>query len=578
MSGPMLKYREPVSSRDILTEAVPRRFITEGSELSLARASLLGVPPSKVEDLLTFFRSYRGGKPNSIIIGGPLGWNWQATLDTTHHGSLAGPANAHRHSDLANIGIDDHHARDHAARHASGQPDAVSLDASQIGTGQFTLSRMPRAASGQFLEGNGVGADPIYNALVATDIPNLDAAKITSGTFSVARGGTGLNTIAAGGILYASALDTLSRIAPSAANQVLRSTAANALEIAALLAADIPNLDTAKITSGTFAVARGGTGLNTIAAGGILYASALDTLSRIAPSAANQVLRSTGANALQIAALVAADIPDLDVAKITTGQFSLSRMPRAASGQFLEGNGVGADPIYNALVAADIPNLDAAKITSGTFPVARGGTGLNTIAAGGILYASALDTLLRIAPSAANQVLRSIGANALEIAALLAADIPNLDTAKITSGRFGMPRMPDGTSGYFLKAQGAGVDPVYAAASAVPSGLIAMWHGLIANIPSGWVICDGNNSTPNLLARFVEGVATAGTNPGDTGGATSKTSASHLHTVPLTPYMSGTLGNYVAWATTPTLNTSSVTVTITDIRPLYYDVAFIMKT
>ena len=27
------------------------------------------------------------------------------------------------------------------------------------------------------------------------------------------------------------------------------------------------------------------------------------------------------------------------------------------------------------------------------------------------------------------------------------------------------------------------------------SGLIVMWHGLISNIPAGWIICDGNNGT-----------------------------------------------------------------------------------
>jgi len=64
---------------------------------------------------------------NSLILGGPLGWSWQSTLDATHHGSLAGPANAHRHSDLANIGIDDHHARDHASRHQDGGADEISV-------------------------------------------------------------------------------------------------------------------------------------------------------------------------------------------------------------------------------------------------------------------------------------------------------------------------------------------------------------------------------------------------------------------------------------------------------------------
>lgn len=56
---------------------------------------------------------------------------------------------------------------------------------------------------------------------------------------------------------------------------------------------------------------------------------------------------------------------------VTSGQFPLARMPRAAAGNFLEGNGVAADPIFNALIAANIPNLAASKITSGRFPVDR---------------------------------------------------------------------------------------------------------------------------------------------------------------------------------------------------------------
>ncbi len=47
-----------------------------------------------------------------------------------------------------------------------------------------------------------------------------------------------------------------------------------------------------------------------------------------------------------------------------------------------------------------------------------------------------------------------------------ATDIASLDATKITTGRFPMARLPDGTSGQVLTAQGAGVDPAYAAAAA----------------------------------------------------------------------------------------------------------------
>ena len=32
-----------------------------------------------------------------------------------------------------------------------------------------------------------------------------------------------------------------------------------------------------------------------------------------------------------------------------------------------------------------------------------------------------------------------------------------------------------------------------------------MWSGTVASIPTGWVLCDGNNSTPNLVGQFVRG-------------------------------------------------------------------------
>jgi len=55
---------------------------------------------------------------------------------------------------------------------------------------------------------------------------------------------------------------------------------------------------------------------------------------------------------------------------------------------------------------------------------------------------------------------------------------------------------------------------------AFPSGGILMWYGNLAFIPSGWVLCDGTNGTPDLRDRFV--VCAGSTySVGDVGGSNS---------------------------------------------------------
>lgn len=60
------------------------------------------------------------------------------------------------------------------------------------------------------------------------------------------------------------------------------------------------------------------------------------------------------------------------------------------------------------------------------------------------------------------------------------------------------------------------------ATSLVPSGVIMMWSGSVATIPTGFLLCDGTNGTPDLRSRFIVG-AGSGYNPGDTGGADNVT-------------------------------------------------------
>jgi hypothetical protein len=65
--------------------------------------------------------------------------------------------------------------------------------------------------------------------------------------------------------------------------------------------------------------------------------------------------------------------------------------------------------------------------------------------------------------------------------------------------------------------------------SIIPTGVILMWSGSVATIPSGWVLCNGSNSTPDLRNRFIVGAGST-YNPGNTGGSANATLVSHNHT------------------------------------------------
>lgn len=67
----------------------------------------------------------------------------------------------------------------------------------------------------------------------------------------------------------------------------------------------------------------------------------------------------------------------------------------------------------------------------------------------------------------------------------------------------------------------------------IPSGVIAIWSGSTGAIPSGWVLCNGSNSTPDLRNRFVVGAGDS-YSVDATGGANTVTLAttnlpSHSH-------------------------------------------------
>lgn len=81
------------------------------------------------------------------------------------------------------------------------------------------------------------------------------------------------------------------------------------------------------------------------------------------------------------------------------------------------------------------------------------------------------------------------------------------------------------------------VEPAYTklAAFQAPSalspvnGMIAMWLGTLASIPTGWVLVDGTNTTVDMRGRHLKVTTTVG-EIGNTGGANTHTHASQNHT------------------------------------------------
>tara|TARA_R100000426_G_scaffold82291_1_gene60474 strand:+ start:29 stop:730 length:702 start_codon:yes stop_codon:yes gene_type:complete len=156
-----------------------------------------------------------------------------------------------------------------------------------------------------------------------------------------------------------------------------------------------------------------------------------------------------------------------------------------------------------------------------------------------------------------------------------------------------LAKLPHGTSsndGKFLRANN-GADPTFETVSisgGVPTGAIIMWSGAANAIPTGYVLCDGNNSTPNLEGKFVVGAAASGSYAvGNTGGSetvslTEAQMPAHVHHVYLATDSSGPYGSIYASgnnnAQGAVATTSKGSGNAHENRPPYYALCYIMKT
>ena len=138
-----------------------------------------------------------------------------------------------------------------------------------------------------------------------------------------------------------------------------------------------------------------------------------------------------------------------------------------------------------------------------------------------------------------------------------------------------------------------------ATAALVPAGMIMIWSGSVGSVPSGWVLCNGSNSTPDLRDKFVIGAGNSYAVAG-TGGSKDAVVVSHTHTATVTdPGHVHTSANYLSsgtninngpgkdWGNSGTgLSTTGISVSIASAGssgtnanlPPYYALCYIMKT
>lgn len=211
----------------------------------------------------------------------------------------------------------------------------------------------------------------------------IAAARITTPiTFPIAVsvGGTGLTTFTVGDIMYASATQTLSKLADVVLGNAIISGGVGA-------APSYGKIGLTTHISGILPVANGGTNIASYAIGDILYASAAGVLSPLADVAVGNVILSGGIGAAPAYGKVGLTTHISGVLPVANGGTNQSAaltqygviygdtttsMASSAAGtstQVLHGNAAGAPTFSAVSLTADV---------SGTLPVANGGTGVTT--------------------------------------------------------------------------------------------------------------------------------------------------------------------------------------------------------
>lgn len=205
-------------------------------------------------------------------------------------------------------------------------------------------------------------------------VNNQNAINNYNGILNYAHGGTGLNSLTANGILYASSTTAFSLIT-SANNGVLITSAGGVPSISSTL----PNAVQLNITSvgtigagtwngGVIGIVYGGTNLNSYTQGDLIYASATNTLTQLAKNtSATRYLANTGTS----------NNPNWDQINLTNGVTGALPAANGGIGSNNSSAANGAIPIGNG------SGFTVSTITAGSNVTVTNGAGTITIASTG---------------------------------------------------------------------------------------------------------------------------------------------------------------------------------------------------
>lgn len=227
---------------------------------------------------------------------------------------------------------------------------------------------------------------------------------------------------------------------------------------------------------------------------------------------------------------------------------------------------------------------------------------LNVLTTKGDIYAYTGAALTRLAVGTNNQILTTDSATGTGLKwSTVSGAVPLATKGDIPAYGASATYLSVGTTGQFLVADSAQTVGYKWSAlpSGIPKGTIIAWSPTYAGtntIPTGWLLCDGTSSTPNLIGKFIVGTrpntgtsAAASSSFGvQTCDANGAGATSHTHDAFGVSVVTGTasLGNGVTEtgvpaAQVPTAHTHSFSVTGTpasaNLEPCSYALVYIMK-